>query len=77
MRKDIRNVMKITERMSFFLFCGKRGSPHGEIRGFIPDDGGRLRQQISIHDDEVAGASGHDEQMEDLMAAEVLMSAVE
>ena len=36
-----------------------------------------LRQQISIHDDEVAGASAHDEQVEDLMTAEVLVSAVE
>ena len=36
-----------------------------------------LRQQERVHHHEVAGASAHDEEMEDLVAAEVFMPAVE
>lgn len=36
-----------------------------------------LWQQVSVHHDEVACASAHYEEMKNLMAAEIFMSAVE
>ena len=37
----------------------------------------RLWKQVCIHYNEVAGASGHDEQVKDFVAAEILVPAVE
>lgn len=44
--------------------------------GAVPELKAGLKNE-SVHDDKVAGASGYDKQMENLVASEVLVSAVE
>lgn len=48
------------------------GAPGGVVTRFAG-----LWQQVRIHHHKVAGASAHDKEVEDLMAAEIFMPAVE